>query len=294
MLRFGFGLARHYQPRVAKVSLTRRLGTSKAETVGNFNRKIQNLINSQNYENASKTFEEMKGQAVKLDAETHLQMIHVYSKLNASSNALELVNSYAKQFEPKFEFYHKIFDQFIKDGKVELALQVFAHVKNLPEVNEMVYFKLLLGCEEANLPDDALALLREMKEKKLTRDVGFFNIAIYTLGKAGRLSDMDKIFQELKQEGVTPNIQTFSSLISSVIEHELPQLATVYFKEMKAQYLQSFEEAYAKEAQQKGFDNQLNNLVKLYHELATIKSPVPNGAYKTLLDSLPVAHNEGL
>ena len=60
--------------------------------------------------------------------------------------------------------------------------------------------------------DLATAVLDKLIKDVGYLDIGMYNTLIHALGKAGRVEEVNKLFEQMKTSGINPDVVTFNAL----------------------------------------------------------------------------------
>lgn len=93
----------------------------------------------------------------------------------------------------------------------------------------------LLACNASSTTDesmDALAIYEESRRHNVRPTVYLYNVILSKLAKCRKIEPVLRLFNEMKQLGVTPNSITYASVISACIRCSSESRAAQYFQEM--------------------------------------------------------------
>ncbi|CAO0800198.1 unnamed protein product [Mucor circinelloides] len=93
----------------------------------------------------------------------------------------------------------------------------------------------LLACNANSTTDestDALAIYEESRKHNVRPTVYLYNVILSKLAKCRKIEPVLRLFNEMKQLGVTPNSITYASVISACIRCSSESRAAQYFQEM--------------------------------------------------------------
>ncbi|BDA43178.1 Pentatricopeptide repeat-containing protein At5g02860 [Coccomyxa sp. Obi] len=105
------------------------------------------------------------------------------------------------------------------EGRLDLALAAFDWLDSRPEyftADRFLYTRLMsISARQPHGAPQALALFDRMCAARIRPDVVAFNAAIGAAGKAGSWERVIRLYEDMQQLGVTPDVWTFSALMAA-------------------------------------------------------------------------------
>lgn len=120
---------------------------------------------------------------------------------------------------PNSDTYGTLIDVYFKAGKTETAMEIFEKIQQgeikVP-TNLKIFNVMLNGLLNSNMDKMARDLLTEGIQQGLSPDVIAFNTFIKTYIKQKRYNEVDEMLTLMAENGVTPNVATYTNIIDSM------------------------------------------------------------------------------
>ncbi|XP_059460284.1 pentatricopeptide repeat-containing protein At3g22470, mitochondrial-like [Corylus avellana] len=144
--------------------------------------------------------------------------------------ATKLVNKIEKiGYKPNTITYRTIMNCLCKIGMTSEAIELFRKMKerNL-DLNVVLYSTIIDNLCKDRLVTEALTFFSEMTTK-IMLDLYTFSILVDTLGKEGKLTEAEEVFNVMIQRGVKPDTITYSSLINAYcLQNKMDEAVKVF------------------------------------------------------------------
>ncbi|RAL42390.1 hypothetical protein DM860_012173 [Cuscuta australis] len=133
------------------------------------------------------------------------------------------------EFESDAYVVSALIDMYSKCGKVEKAKRVFDAMgkKDLVALNAMVS-----GLVQHRRETEALSLFEEMKPQGLKPNVVTYNALMAGFSQADDMTMASKVFALMQDEGVEPDVVSWTSLVSGLVQNFHNRKAFHVFKQM--------------------------------------------------------------
>ncbi|KAG1065348.1 hypothetical protein G6F42_026845 [Rhizopus arrhizus] len=135
--------------------------------------------------------------------------------------------------------YHAIYNSMLvahaRHGDLRSEEHFFARLRALALYPDGDAYGSLLACNANSTTDestDALAIYEESRKHNVRPTVYLYNVILSKLAKCRKIEPVLRLFNEMKQLGVTPNSITYASVISACIRCSSESRAAQYFQEM--------------------------------------------------------------
>jgi len=175
-----------------------------------YNSILDGLLKASMYEEALKTYEDMKKNKIRRSNATFSILIKIYSKLDMVDKAIELYNEMLQEnMKPSLITYTSILQILIKSKKIQFAIDIFDEIlKNKLNPDQVLYNVIINGCVFNGRLEDACRFLFESFKcnQRLCNDV-YKNVICNLL--TNRVMDYSykidltlKVCKELKSNGL--------------------------------------------------------------------------------------------
>ncbi|KAK6143529.1 hypothetical protein DH2020_023877 [Rehmannia glutinosa] len=167
-------------------------------------------------------------------------LVKAFSNLKLIDRALNVMKlARYHGFMPSVLSYNSILEAIIRrsaHGYVELARDLYHDmIDNDVSPNVFTYNILIRGlyayCKMGNI-NEAYALLKLMWEKNLEPNVITYNVIINGLCREGRMKETNKVFEEMKGNGLVPDEITYNTLVNGYCKEGNFHQALVLHAEM--------------------------------------------------------------
>ncbi|XP_059297010.1 pentatricopeptide repeat-containing protein At2g13420, mitochondrial-like [Lycium ferocissimum] len=184
---------------------------------------------------AEKVFDEMSERGVEPDVTSYSILLHVYSRAHKPELALEKLRVMRhKGICPNIVTYTSVIKCLCSCGRIEdaelLLEQMVSNGVTPTSVTYNCFFKEFKGRKDV---DGALRLYGKMKEGSFCEpSVSTFNILLGMLLKFGRIGVARDIWDDMKDSGAGPDLDSYTLLIHGFCEKQKWKTACEFFMEM--------------------------------------------------------------
>ncbi|KAL3326225.1 hypothetical protein AABB24_037090, partial [Solanum stoloniferum] len=184
---------------------------------------------------AEKVFEEMTERGVEPDVTSYSILLHVYSRAHKPELSLEKLRIMRRKgICPNIVTYTSVIKCLCTCGRIEdaelLLKQMVANGVTPTSTTYNCFFKEFKGRKDV---DGALRLYGKMKEGSLcSPSVRTFNILLGMLLKLGRIGLARDIWDDMKDSGAGPDLDSYTLLIHGFCEKQKWKTACEFFMEM--------------------------------------------------------------
>ncbi|CAM6124842.1 unnamed protein product [Calypogeia fissa] len=178
-------------------------------------------------------FQEMK----KKDVPTYNIVIDCLGKTGKPDEACELLREMMERgLKPDVVTYNSLFDSLGKSGQVNSVHKLYKEMlTSRISPNEITCSILVEALGGAGRLQTACDLFLDMmRTPGVKMDVIVYNSMLNKLGKAGRLEQLRRLFEEMKEVRQEPDIYTYNIVINALCEDQEFKIAYEVFVEMKS------------------------------------------------------------
>ena len=185
--------------------------------------------------NAEKVFDEMRERGIEPDVTSFSIVLHVYSRAHKPELSLDKLRLMKeKGICPSVATYTSVVKCLCSCGSLEDAEELLGEmVRNGVTPCAATYncfFKEYRGRKDA---DSALKLYKKMKEEGLfVPSMHTYNILVGMFLKLNRLGIVKEIWDDMKESGVGPDLDSYTMLIHGLCEKQKWREACQFFVEM--------------------------------------------------------------
>merc|ERR1719408_1150069 len=108
-------------------------------------------------------------------------------------------------------------DALVTNGLPEDAMALVHEVREDPAgkdiLNTVIYSTLLKGFAQARQPEKVQAVFEEMKEQGIACNTVSYNTMLDANARTGKMDRADELFREMQASGVSPDVITYSTLV---------------------------------------------------------------------------------
>ncbi|XP_077220267.1 pentatricopeptide repeat-containing protein At2g13420, mitochondrial-like [Tasmannia lanceolata] len=185
---------------------------------------------------AENLFDEMRRRGIEPDVTSYSIVLHVYSrahKPDLSLDKLELMKE--RGISPTIATYTSVIKCLSSCGRLddaeELLNQMVSSGVCPSAATYNCFFKEYRGRNDA---DGALKLYRKMKESHYSSvpSMHTYNILVGMFSKLNRMELVNEIWNEMKESGIGPDLDSYTLLIHGLCEKKKWREACQYFVEM--------------------------------------------------------------
>ncbi|KAM7260519.1 hypothetical protein ACFE04_011192 [Oxalis oulophora] len=156
------------------------------------------------------------------DSNRGLRVYYVYQKM--------------KKFgvKPRTFLYNRIMDALVRNGYMDLALNVYQDFKDDGLKEESVTYMILIkGLCKAGRIDEMMDVLGKMRENLCKPDVFAYTAMIKVLVGEDNLDACLQVWDEMKRDRVEPDVMAYVTLVTGLCKGRNPEKGYELFKEMK-------------------------------------------------------------
>jgi pentatricopeptide repeat protein len=237
-----------------------------------FNSILDGLLKAGRYEDALKTYEDMKKNNIRRSNATFSILIKIFSKLDMVDKAIEVYKEMLQEkMKPSLITYTSIIQILIKSKKIQFAIDIFDEIlKNKLSPDQVMYNVIINGCVFNGRLEDACRFLFESFKAnlRLCNDVYknvFCNLLTNRIMDSSYKNDITiRICKELKTRGLEIDYELYSKVIKMCYKSHGKNSDYVIQKELE-EYKKSCQEYYSenkgkeKESSYKGKQRNNNN-----------------------------------
>jgi len=186
-----------------------------------YNSILDGLLKAGRYEDALKTYEDMKKNNVRRSNATFSILIKIFSKLEMVDKAIEVYKEMLQEkMKPSLITYTSILQILIKSKKIQFAIDIFDEIlKNKLNPDQVMYNVIINGCVFNGRLEDACKFLFESFKAnlRLCNDVYknvFCNLLTNRIMDPAYKNDITlKVCKELKTRGLEIDYELYSKVI---------------------------------------------------------------------------------
>merc|ERR1719408_320606 len=108
-------------------------------------------------------------------------------------------------------------DALVTNGLPEDAMALVHEVREDPAgkdiLNTVIYSTLLKGFAQARQPERVQAVFEEMKQEGIACNTVSYNTMIDANARTGRMDRAEQLFEDMEASRIAPDIITFSTLV---------------------------------------------------------------------------------
>ncbi|KAF1804764.1 hypothetical protein V8B55DRAFT_1497372 [Mucor lusitanicus] len=170
-----------------------------------------------------------------------IQLSTKLGRLDAAENIYKTVidSMHLLEGSRKQRGYHAIYNSMLvahaRNGDLNSAKVFYDKLREHDLYPDGDAYGSLLACNANSTTDestDALAIYEESRKHNVRPTVYLYNVILSKLAKCRKIEPVLRLFNEMKQLGVTPNSITYASVISACIRCSSESRAAQYFQEM--------------------------------------------------------------
>ncbi|CAI9281059.1 unnamed protein product [Lactuca saligna] len=247
---------------------------------------------------------------LRMNRYTYKCLLQAHLRSRDSNKGLEVYQEMKRKgYQPDIFAYNMLLDALAKDEKVDQANKVFEDMKKKHcEPDEYTYTILIRMTGKHGKLDDAISLFQEMLSKNLAPNLIAYNTTIQlqkdnliplcttlcslllgnqnSFGRAGRVDEAIKIFDELENSNCKPDIISYNSLINCLGKNGDVDEAYMRCKEMEEKGLNPDVVTYSTLIECFGKSDKVEMACRLFDEMLS-EGCCPNiVTYNILLDCL--------
>eukprot|EP00697_Spironema_sp_BW2_P015318 gnl/Spiro4/6109_TR3137_c0_g1_i1.p1 gnl/Spiro4/6109_TR3137_c0_g1~~gnl/Spiro4/6109_TR3137_c0_g1_i1.p1 ORF type:complete len:466 (+),score=172.52 gnl/Spiro4/6109_TR3137_c0_g1_i1:32-1399(+) len=141
---------------------------------------------------------------------------------------------------PSIEAFNSLIEYFSTRGLPDNAIDLFKKLMDLNIVPTSKTMNLIIDMlGKAGEIDKQLEVYRRLTELGVPSDNATFNSLIHELGRNGRHADSLRLYRNMLAAGLQPDLYTFDSLVDGAVSRKLPELARMYYDQMRARGIES-------------------------------------------------------
>ncbi|KAL5193954.1 Pentatricopeptide repeat-containing protein, chloroplastic [Glycine soja] len=227
------------------MSMSRRFpGTSEKSSSGKSDPPSQpaNPNSQAQMTKAVAILDEMNVAGVGPNEHTYTTLMQGYASLGDTEKAFQYFTVLRNEgLEIDVYTYEALLKSCCKSGRMQSALAVTKEMsaKNIPRntfvYNILIDGNLVLFVSWARRGDvwEAADLMQQMRKEGLLPDIHTYTSFINACCKAGDMQKATEIIQEMEASGIKPNLKTYTTLINGWARASMPEKALSCFEEMK-------------------------------------------------------------
>ena len=196
---------------------------------------LDTLSKERYVETAREIFLELKP-VIPPNAYTFNIFIHGWCKINRMDEAeWTVLEMKGYGFQPSVITYSTMIEAYCKKTTIDRAYELLdMMIAEGCTPNVVTYTVIMHLLAKSHRYDAALNVVDRMNVTGCKPDRIFFNSLIYVLGKAGRLTEAIRVFErDMDQNGVTPDLTTYNTVISIFCHHSLVEEALKILEKME-------------------------------------------------------------
>ncbi|KAF5738653.1 pentatricopeptide repeat-containing protein [Tripterygium wilfordii] len=191
------------------------------------------LVKENSVEHAYEVFLEFKD-LTPLNLRTFNILIHGWCKARKFDDAQKMMNEMERHgFRPNAVTYTSFVESYSREKdfrKVDAIMDEMGEKGCKPSV--VTYTIVMHALGKAGQINEALNVYEQMK-KDCVPDAPFYSSLIFILNKAGRLKDANEVFEDMEKQGVSRDLLTYNSMISSACAHSQEENALKLLRKME-------------------------------------------------------------
>ncbi|KAF6163468.1 hypothetical protein GIB67_029317 [Kingdonia uniflora] len=182
-----------------------------------------------------------------------------------------------------------------KSRRVDEALRVLNEMTKEEENGEgffvrpdvVIYNTLFDGLCKVGRPGEALALMQKMRLQNVCAPTTVtYNCLIYGFCKSGEIESSIELFDQMKEEGVPPNIITVNTLVDGMCKHGRIGTALKFFNDMQINGIKGDTVTYTSLINAHCRVNNIDKAMALFDEMMSAKCTPDAIVYYTLISGL--------
>jgi pentatricopeptide repeat protein len=159
-------------------------------------------------------FTEMIRRNIKFDGKLYTILLSTAASMKDYNFGKQIIDHmHREEFKPNTFVYGALIQLYSLTGNLDLALDTIQAMK--PKPQNQHYNILLMACANTKNYPLGERVYRLMREQELKLDVQNYNILIKLFGVCDMLDHAMNLFEEMKDQGVTPTPTTYSVLFSA-------------------------------------------------------------------------------
>jgi len=176
-------------------------------------------------------YKQMKDRQIECNSITYNTMINSLARcgmMHEVPQMLEDMKASSPPVEPDIVTFSTIIKGYSMSGDIDKALDFFVHMKATTslQADEVLYNSLLNGCAKQGRLEEALGLLREMRELQVPSSNYTLSIICKLFGRARRLQEAFSAVESIStSNGFRPNIEVYTSLMQACFHNRQCQRA---------------------------------------------------------------------
>ncbi|CAN6543198.1 unnamed protein product [Malus baccata var. baccata] len=217
--------SKHYlarQSAIVQVQDSSDLGSALTRLGGNLtvqdlNAIIRHLGTKKRWHDLSQLFEWML-QNEKVSASSYSSYIKFMGKSLNPVKALEIYNNIQDESTKKnVHICNSVLGSLIRSGKFDVSFKLFDQMKqNGLTPDAVTYSTLLAGCSKLkNGYNKALEFVQELQRNELQIDSVIYGTLLAVCASNNKLDEAEGYFKKMKDEGHSPNVYHYSSLLNA-------------------------------------------------------------------------------
>ncbi|TKY71348.1 Pentatricopeptide repeat-containing protein [Spatholobus suberectus] len=208
-------------------------------TVKDLNAALYHFKNSNNFNHISQLFSWMQ-ENNKVDVSSYSHYLRFMANKLDAAKMLQLYHSIRDESAKKnILVCNSVLSCLIKKGRFDSAIKLFQQMKQDGLVPDLVtYSTLLAGCIkiEDGYPK-ALELIQELQHNKLQMDGVIYGTILAVCASNSKWEEAEYYFNQMKDEGHTPNVYHYSSLLNAYSTCGNYEKADILIQDMKSEGL---------------------------------------------------------
>ncbi|KAL2964822.1 hypothetical protein AAZX31_16G024400 [Glycine max] len=183
------------------------------------------------YENVLTNFRSLQSAGFKPDSCSITSALQAVIGLGCFNLGKE-IHGYIMRSKLEYDVYvcTSLVDKYIKNDCLDKAEVVFHHTKNK---NICAWNSLISGYTYKGLFDNAEKLLNQMKEEGIKPDLVTWNSLVSGYSMSGRSEEALAVINRIKSLGLTPNVVSWTAMISGCCQNENYMDALQFFSQMQ-------------------------------------------------------------
>ncbi|XP_073292600.1 uncharacterized protein [Primulina huaijiensis] len=205
--------------KIERVDMALRvLNGSLAPNFLSFSIAICNLCRLNEVHNVKVVLSRMFMMGFYLNPETYLLVLNCFSKFGMLAEALQLLGMMIVLGVPvSMNVWGILIDGFCKSGRIEVAIYLLEKMFKIGcTPNIITCTSLIKGLLESRMPSKAFEILGTLELKGCFPDLVLCNVLIDCLSKIGWYNVAFKVYSDMRDLRLTPDVYTLSSLMSTI------------------------------------------------------------------------------
>jgi pentatricopeptide repeat protein len=189
---------------------------------------LKGFANSQETEKVMAVYDEMRANKIQPNTITFNTILNAFAKGEAMHRVpalLEDMKTSNPPIQPDIVSYSTIIKGYCNTGHLERALEVLKNMKadGKYSPDEAMFNNLMGGCAKVHRPDEAIAILHDMKKFGVAPSNYTLSVLVKLMGRCRRVNQVFTLIEDISKDyGLQINIQVYTCLIQACFNNGLP------------------------------------------------------------------------